>query len=444
MNEFPVTFPATAIPPEASHARLLGLGAQRQEGLWMQRVRIAGGRLTSEQWRALGRISRELTPGEPLHLTTRQDMEIHGLTDGTVPQAQRALAEVGLTDLGGGGDSIRNVTVCPCSGVAPGSPELLGLAGTLTEMLQSQPEAFALPRKFKVSLSACSDAYGLPWINDIGLVAHADGTGWSFHAKVAGSLGHTPGLGIAWPDALRPGEVPAFVLAGMTILASHGDREHRSRARLRHVRERMGDEAFLELLRERFVQARTQVGLADVSLEAPTPGLTHRRRVVAPGGNLSPEAAETFARLAARGDMRVRLGLHHEIWLFAADPKPLDEALQSLPAEWANAPTVVACPGVRWCSKGLADSQAMAQRLREALAGNPSDAWIAISGCPNNCAHSAIADVGLTGLTVGGAQAYRVLVGGNARTEPRLGKELHDRVLAEQVPEIVRGRITRE
>jgi sulfite reductase (ferredoxin) len=444
MNEFPVTFPATAIPPEASHARLLGLGAQRQEGLWMQRVRIAGGRLTSEQWLALARISRELTPGEPLHLTTRQDMEIHGLTDQTVPQAQRALAEAGLTGLGGGGDSIRNVTVCPCSGVAPGSPDLLGLAGTLTETLQSQPDAFSLPRKFKVSLSACSDAYGLPWINDIGLVAHANGEGWSFQARVAGSLGHTPGLGVAWPDALGPGEAPAFVLAGMRILASHGDREHRSRARLRHVRERMGDGAFLELLRDRFDQARSQVGLADVSLEAPAPGLTHRRRVVAPGGNLSPEVAETFARLAAREDMRVRLGLHHEVWLFASDPEPLDKALRSLPPECSNTPTIVACPGVRWCSKGLVDSQAMAQRLRETLAGLPSDTWIAISGCPNNCAHSAIADVGLIGRLAGGAQAYRVLVGGDARTEPRLGRESHDKVLSEQVPEIVRAQIALE
>ena len=143
MKNCPVTFPAAEVPSEPDHARLLGLYPQRQEGLWMQRVRVSAGQLTGPQWATLAGIAADLTSGEPLHLTTRQDVEIHGLTDRTVPQAQQRLAEAGLTGLGGCGDTIRNVTVCPCSGVAPDAPDLLPLARRLTEYMRSHEQAFA-------------------------------------------------------------------------------------------------------------------------------------------------------------------------------------------------------------------------------------------------------------------------------------------------------------
>jgi len=445
MTDYPVTFPAPSIPSKPNAARLLGLYPQRQEGLWMQRVRVPGGRLTPAQWQALAEIARTLTPGEPLHLTTRQDLEIHGLTERTVPEAQRALADVDLTGFGGCGDTIRNVTVCPCSGIAPGAPDLLPLAGHLTELMQSQPGAFAMPRKFKVSLSACGDACGLPWINDVGLVAQPSGGAWSFRATVAGSLGQSPGLGIAWPGSLQTGEVPALVLAALRVFATHGDRENRRRARLRHVRERLGDEAFCRLLSNEFDRTRAQFESADVAVRAPQPALARRRQVAVTQGNIPPEAAETFGALADREDVKVRIGLRHEVWLFAADVNALDEAVARLPKEWRGGPTVVACPGARWCPHGLVDSQAMARRLRDALATTATDTWIAVSGCPNGCAHSAVADIGLTGRLVrAGArrrEGYRVMAGGNAAREPRLATVLQEKALTEQVHDIIRARL---
>ena len=72
-------FPTAQIPQEATAARLLGLYPQVQEALWLQRVKILGGILTAGQWRTLARIARRFTPTTPLHLTTRQDIEIHDL-----------------------------------------------------------------------------------------------------------------------------------------------------------------------------------------------------------------------------------------------------------------------------------------------------------------------------------------------------------------------------
>jgi sulfite reductase (ferredoxin) len=439
MRGSPVTFPAASIPTEPGHARLLGLNSQRQEGLWMQRVRILGGRLTGAHWHALADIARRWTPGEPLHLTTRQDVEIHGLSDRAVPPVQQALAEVGLTGLGAGGDTLRNVTVCPCSGVAPGAPELLPLATGLTDLLQAQPAAFNLPRKFKVSLSACPEACGLPWLHDVGLVAEADRAECSFRATVAGSLGHSPQLGLAWPFRLRPGEVRPFVLAVWEIFAEHGDRRHRSRARLRDVRDRLGDEAFLGLLADQFQRTRQLASPAEVMLPMASMGLRHRRRVAVPEGNIPLEVAEILGEWTVRNDMAVRLGIHHEIWLYADEPATLDEAIRRLPPQWRNGPAIVACPGIRWCSRGRVDTQGLASRLRDLFAEVTPDRWIAISGCPNGCAHSAVAGIGLIGRSGGEeGETYRILTDGSAGREPRLGQLLQRDVSAEQVPALIR------
>ncbi|MFW6146091.1 MAG: hypothetical protein ACOC7R_02015 [Planctomycetota bacterium] len=437
----PVTFPTDAIPAEASHAKLLGLHPQRQDGRWMQRVRISAGRVTGPQWRALAAIARELTPGEPLHLTTRQDFEIHGLTAETAPEAQRRMADAGLTGFGGGGDSIRNVTVCPCSGAAPGSPDLQPLATYLTGLLQSHPQAFALPRKFKVSLSACREAEALPWMQDVGLVARSADAGWAFDAAVAGSLGATPALGIAWPRPLAAADVPRFVLAALDLFARHGDRANRRKARLRHVRRRMGDEAFLAALAEQFEATAAPAGADEVPIAAPARPLAARRRVAVPGGNLTPDVVDALADLADRDDLVVRLGIHQGIWVFAAGEATLDEALAPLPASWVGGPIIVTCPGMRWCSRALADTQAMAHRLWEDLGALPVQAFVAISGCPNGCAHSAVADIGLFGGRTGPDDqrddAFTVVVGGSARQSPRIGTVVERNATADEAIDLV-------
>ncbi|MFQ6049240.1 MAG: hypothetical protein ACE5K7_07745 [Phycisphaerae bacterium] len=94
-----IEFPCRTVPEELKTARLIGLYPQRQQGLWMQRVKVLGGLLSGGQWRALGEIVRQFTPQTPLHLTTRQDVELHDLTAGQIPAVQQRLAEAGLSGL---------------------------------------------------------------------------------------------------------------------------------------------------------------------------------------------------------------------------------------------------------------------------------------------------------------------------------------------------------
>jgi sulfite reductase beta subunit-like hemoprotein len=430
----------TVLPSEPAHQRLAGLYPQRQDGLWMQRMRVPGGRLTASQWHAVAALVRELTPEQPLHLTTRQDLEIHGLRAEAVPAAQRQLVEAGLTSLGACGDTIRNVTVCPCSGVAPGAPELLGLAQAITELLQSQAGAFSLPRKFKVSLSACADGCAQPWINDVGLVAKPGASGgWAFDAIVAGSLGALPATGIGFPLPLAADDALPFVLAALRLFERHGDRDNRRRARLRHVRQSLGDAVFLDLLERELDAVKQERDWPLVELAAPSAPLPARRQLHFDDGNIAADQAGALARLAGRDDLRLRLTNHHRLAIFGPDDQTLADAVAQvgLAQHAAAGPRVVACPGTRWCSRGLADTGALAAEVRRQLQGHQAgDLLIAISGCPNGCAHTAVADVGASGVLTGSPgqrrEAWNVVAGGERGKGPGLALPVAGRLDLQQ------------
>ena len=447
-REGPPAYPCASLP-EGAAARLVGLYPQRQEGLWMQRVRVAGGSLSASQWLALARAAESFTPGTPLHLTTRQDLEFHNVSAANVPSLQRALAQEGISCLGTCGDTIRNVTVCPCSGMSSGRPDLGGLAADVLHLLQSEAGAFALPRKFKVSFSACERACAQPWINDLGFVARKVGEAWTFDVIGAGSLGPRPATGVPLVEGLRPCDVLPLTVAALRLFAEHGDRKLRGRARLRHVRERLGDSAFRELLLESFESARKDREWPEPRLAEEETDRTASVKLRFLNGDVSPAAAEAIARLAGDIRLRVRMTNHHEIHVFGADFAAVERRISkepSLAGAFGARATIVSCPGTRWCSRGIADATALAQRIESELGGElPAGACVAISGCPNGCAHSGVADFGLVGgiSTRDGArvETWTLLTGGGMGRSPALAREAATALTTDEVITRLRGRI---
>jgi sulfite reductase (ferredoxin) len=441
-----IPFPCGGVPDDAGIARLVGLYPQVQEGLWMQRVKVLGGALTGPQWRALAQIVREQTPTAPLHLTTRQDVELHDVAADRVGAVQTALAEASLTSLGACGDTLRNVTVCPCSGAAEGTADLAPLAWRIRALLESIEGIYSLPRKFKISLSACEDACAQPWINDLGFVAEQHDGQWFFRAVVAGSLGARPGTGMLYADRILAREVPALCLAAVTVFAAHGDRERRTRARLRHVRQRLGDDAFRALLDDAFDAARADHEWPDVELPEATGGLAARVTLTFANGDVTPAAADALAALTDRDDLAVRIANHHRVILLGPDEQVLREALSAhevLADASRPQAAVVACPGKRWCSRGLTDTNGLADRIRAEVGGVlPAGTTVCISGCPNGCAHSGVADVGLNGgaATVEGErrEVYDIRVGGGMGRDDRLGERIEQKAAVDRVIEVIR------
>ena len=413
-------FPSQVFPTVTRHARLLGIYPQRQPGQYMHRVRIPGGILSGSQWLALADIARQFTPRTPLHLTTRQDIELHELSEADIPNVEQALAKAGLTSLGSGGDTLRNIIVCPCcAGGSADTPDLMPLAQAISETLAAYEGLFTLPRKFKISL-ACDRGCGRPFAHDLALTAVRSGDGWALRVVLAGSLGAKPATGIALAQTIEPGEAPALSLAAMRMFDELGDRQNRTKARLRHVRQRLGDEATLAELKQRFQSALAERAWPSIRLATSALGENARCVLTFANGDVTPAAAQALAELAQVAGLSVRIGNDHRIEVFGTDAIVLHRELtrhESLRLAAAPQASVIACPGARWCSRALADTNGLADRIRAALAGKvDGDVMIAASGCPNGCAGSAVADVGITGgRSTSGEQVvekYTVFAGG--------------------------------
>lgn len=97
--------------------------------------------------------------------------------------------------------------------------------------------------------------------------------------------------------------------------------------------------------------------------------------------------------------------------------------------------SVKACPGTTFCKRGLQDSLTLGLKLDEKYHGLelPGKLKIGVSGCPNQCAETAIKDIGLVGMPKG----WRLLVGGNGGAKPRLSKELAKDITAEEAIKLV-------
>ncbi|MCE5187361.1 MAG: hypothetical protein LLF76_14675 [Planctomycetaceae bacterium] len=201
---------------------------------------------------------------------------------------------------------------------------------------------------------------------------------------------------------------------------------------MRHIRQRIGDEAFRVLLQDHLQQQKGTTQPLDLTL-GKGDGQWHRVTLQTIGGELSTQAAKRIAETAEAANAQIRIDLHHGLLLYSRKPLQLPQQLQ----EFVNRPRIVACPGNRTCRNGLVDCLQAAARLSAALKddANLENKTIAISGCPNHCAHSPVADIGLAGRlkTIDGQrqEAFQVLLGGDNGRSAKLGEPMETVLAAE-------------
>jgi sulfite reductase beta subunit-like hemoprotein len=400
----------------------------------MQRVKAPAGRLTLEQWRGLAHLAARYTPDYPLHATTRQNIELHGVLEKDLPVLQHEIAALNLTGAAACGDAVRNITVCPRNGCCSGTWNINGVVCAIRSVVETLPWRTSLPRKFKISVSGCRDSCGRPWLNDVGLVANEDGT---FRVILAGSLGAKPGLGVLAYESLPIDEVLPLIVAALRLFHAEGERTNRSRARLRHLREQLGNEVFLARIEELL-----QIEKRESSWPAPTFRRVEKElplvdRLVLPLGDISPELVLELMDAVEAVGAEVRLGMEHDLLILGGAKPVLSPKLAVL----SGGNVVVACPGATWCTKGFVDCRAVAGRISAAL---PHSCGLVVgsTGCPNNCSQAATMDIGLVGrmLRRNGhehVQGFRVFAGGGKGVIPTLAQELHPGLPAETVHEAV-------
>ena len=163
-------------------------------GTFMLRIKLPAGRITPEQLRTVGELSNEHGRGAG-ELTTRQTIQLHYLELGSLPTVFDRLREAGLTTVGACGDAVSNLTGCPVAGLAHDELfDVTALQDEVTAFFYGNPDYSDLPRKHKISISACAHRCNAPEINCISLVGALRDGERGFAVLVGGGLSSVPRL----------------------------------------------------------------------------------------------------------------------------------------------------------------------------------------------------------------------------------------------------------
>src|SRR6202051_2769659 len=221
----------------------------------MQRIKIPAGGLNGEQLEALADLAEEYSDGIA-HVTTRQDFQLHYVHIEDTPSVMRRLAAANITTREACGNSVRNVTACPYSGVCPDEKfDVTPYSRALSKFLLGHPDTQSFGRKFKHSFSGCSQhACGLASMHDMGMVAATQMENGKekrgFEVQVGGGLGAVPYQAKLFDSFVPVEELLPLAQAISLVFARLGEKKNRSRARLKFLVQDLGIEKFKELVLE--------------------------------------------------------------------------------------------------------------------------------------------------------------------------------------------------
>jgi sulfite reductase (ferredoxin) len=415
----------------------------------MQRIKVPYGGLTIEQMEVLAELAIEYSDNI-LHVTTRQDFQLHYVHIEDTPDLMRRLAAVGLTTREACGNSVRNVTACPLAGVCRDQTfDVTPYSQATATFLLGHDDTQDFGRKFKIAFSGCEGhACALVNMHDLGFLARVkeiDGEEKrGFAMFVGGGLGTVPHQAQLLSDFVPEEEILPVSQAIARVFARLGEKRNRNRARIKFLVAQLGIEEFRRLVFEERAKlphddrwtdylktvaeyeetpARPSFSLNGVSLpegfQAWYETNVYAQRqpgynvvtVNLPLGDLTSRQMFQLADIARQyvGD-NVRTTVEQNIvlrWVADADLPAVYQELQAIGLGAPGAGTIVditSCPGTDTCKLGIASSRGLAGELRRRLGAKNAtlpdavkELKIKISGCFNSCGQHHVADIGFFG-----------------------------------------------
>lgn len=421
---------------------------EQRNGLFMLRIRVTGGEVRCDRLKGLAELLEK--EAGTIHLTSRQDIQVHDVPAEKAPAFVQACDALGLPFKGGGGNTYRNILASARSGVSEESPfDVYPYAFALNQAMQECEKAFTLPRKMKIGVFACAQEQLLAAVQDLGfLAARHDGQD-GFSVYVGGGMGRDSAIGLRLFDFLPVGDVIRVAVACTELFHDHGDRANRNQARLRFLLKRIGQEAFTRLFFDYYEQVKTRIsplllqeqepllpragrGPDLPSVEAQNDFALWRSiavlptrfgddqvsvRLFVPYGNLRARHLRVLAGLALRcGSEVVRLLTSQDILLPRVHRSWLPAIFQCLRQELQDIDLtfqsykghLVTCVGATVCKIGMVDAPTVGDAItRELDRYLPADTpakrnllrivadEVRISGCPNACSGHPLARLGI-------------------------------------------------
>ncbi|GHD61117.1 nitrite/sulfite reductase [Streptomyces goshikiensis] len=437
---------------------------------FMLRVRIDGGRLTTEQLRVIGEISEEFARGTA-DLTDRQNVQYHWIRIEDVPEIWRRLEAVGLSTTEACGDTPRVILGSPVAGIA--QDEIIDGTPAIEEIYRrivGNKDFSNLPRKFKSAVSGSPLLDVAHEINDIAFVGveHPE-HGPGFDVWVGGGLSTNPKLGVRLGTWVSLDEVPDVYEGVISIFRDYGYRRLRNRARLKFLVADWGPAKFRQVLEDEYLERK----LTDGPAPAQPSGQwrdhvgVHRQRDgrfyvgFAPRvGRVDGATLTKIADVAARhGSGRLRTTAEQKMIVLDIEADRVESvvaALEALDLRVKPSPFrrgTMACTGIEFCKLAIVETKArgasLIDELERRLPEFAEPLTININGCPNACARIQVADIGLKGQLVldddgNQVEGYQVHLGGALGLEAGFGRKVRGlKVTSAGLPDYVERVVTR-
>ena len=435
-----------------------GVYGQRQQGVQMIRIKLPLGKFTAQQLLRMAEVSDEFASGN-LHITTRQDIQLHYVPLDLTPELWATLEKDKITLREACGNTVRNVTASVYAGIDPNEAfDLTPYAHAFFEYFLRNPVCQEMGRKFKVAFSSSSDDQALTFIHDLGFIPRIKEGKRGFRVLLGGGIGSQPLGANEVFDFLEVERIIPFSEAVIRVFDRYGERNRRNKARLKFLIKEIGLEAFLELVRieeqglphdtfpiqatERAVKQPLYNGDETLTIDDPAYKdwkktnlyVQKQKGFFAVGipitvGDIDSKKARQLAKVIlqfTRDDNRFSYGQSILLRDVKEEHLPaLYLALKELQLDrvgFQRINDIVACPGTDTCNLGIASSMGLAKVLQEVVEKEYPDLIqkhkidIKISGCMNACGQHTLAHIGFQGMTVKSngkvAPATQILLGG--------------------------------
>ena len=438
-----------------------GVYGQRQAGVQMIRIKLPYGKVTGEQLLRISKVADEYSTGK-LHITTRQDIQIHYVSLDRTPQLWAELEKDDVTIREACGNAVRNVTASALAGVDVDEPfDVTPYAHAVFQFFLRNPICQEMGRKFKISFSSSDEDTALSFIHDLGFIPKVKNGEHGFKVMLAGGLGSQPRHADVLYDFLPINKLIPTVEGVLRVFDRHGERAKRLKARMKFLVKNLGVDGFVKLVEEERKALSHQTVEIDFpredvfsllpKIKSPEVKIENQKAfehwkltnvikqkqegLFAIGvkvllGDFSTEKARALAKLIREfGTNELRFTLRQNFVIRNVKEEYLTYFYQELLKLGFADPgfnatiDITACPGTDTCNLGIASSTGIAKELERVLISeypdyiNNKNIVIKISGCMNACGQHNMAHIGFQGMSIRTknklvAPAVQILLGG--------------------------------
>ncbi len=442
-----------------------GVYGQRQQGVQMVRIKLPYGKMSFAQWKKLADVTDEYSTGN-LHLTTRQDIQLHFVSLDRTPEMWTALDKDDLTIREACGNTVRNVTGSDMAGIDSEEPfDITPYAHAIFEYFLRKPVGQEMGRKFKIAVSSSEKDSALVFMHDLGIIPRIKKINGKqvrgFKVVIGGGLGAQPFLAKTTHEFLEEELLLPYIETVLRVFDRHGERNSRHKARIKFLIHQIGIDAFNELVAvehkaitdkkvaidtNRFENISLPTGiLPDEKIQINNPlnfeiwkrtNVKKQKQeeyfavyVRVPNGNISSHVSRRLIeklKPVIADDVRVTITQNLQFRFIKAEH--LEYVYSVLEAESLAAPgfgsaaDIVSCPGTDTCNLGISSSTGLSIVLSQLIEDEfpeflvDENIAIRISGCMNSCGQHGIAGIGFHGSSMKVKDkvipAVQVLIGG--------------------------------